>query len=362
MQKMSKKPYILGIESSCDETSVAIVTRNTSNNKPIVLANIVKNQIDVHKEFGGVVPELAARAHSDIIDLLVIKALKKAKLKLENITAVAATTGPGLLGGLLVGVIAAKTLSSVLKIPFISINHLEGHALSAQLEQDISFPYLLLLVSGGHTEFTIVKKFNSYQRIGTTVDDALGEAFDKTARLLKLGYPGGPQIEKLAQSGNENAYELPKPLIHEKNSYFSFSGLKTSVAQLVNKQKKLTPKIKRDIAASFQKTIGDIIKIKTKNALKEFTNITNAKNINIVVAGGVAANQYLKKTLIQLETSDQVKVFFPSMQFCTDNGAMIAYAGLLRHERKMYSKLSVKPKPRWPLDERAIFVKGKGIR
>ena len=358
---MQKKKYILGIESSCDETSVAIVTRNNKDNKPLVLANIVKNQIDVHESFGGVVPELAARAHSDVIDLLVEKALKKAKIKLKDITAVAATTGPGLLGGLLVGVIAAKTLSSVLKIPFISINHLEGHALSAQLEQNISFPYLLLLVSGGHTEFTIVKKFNKYQRIGTTVDDALGEAFDKTARLLKLGYPGGPQIEKLAQSGDENAYDLPKPLIHEKNSYFSFSGLKTSVAQLVHKQKKLTPKIKKDIAASFQKTIGDIIKIKTKNAINEFIKITKPKSINIVVAGGVAANQYLKKTLIELET-DETKVFFPSMQFCTDNGAMIAYAGLLRYEKKMYSKLSVKPRPRWPLDEKAIFVKGRGIR
>ncbi len=359
---MQKKTYILGIESSCDETSVAIVTRNNKDGKPLVLANIVKNQIDVHKSYGGVVPELAARAHSDVIDLLVETALKKAKLKLENISAVAATTGPGLLGGLLVGVIAAKTLSSVLKVPFISINHLEGHALSAQLEQDISFPYLLLLVSGGHTEYTIVKKFNKYQRIGTTVDDALGEAFDKTARLLKLGYPGGPQIEKLALAGNENKYELPKPLINEKNSYFSFSGLKTSVAQLVNKQKRLTPQIKKDIAASFQKTIGDIITIKTKNAISEFKKIINPKKINIVVAGGVAANQYLKKSLCDLEQTDDVKVFFPSMQFCTDNGAMIAYAGLLRYEKKIYSKLSVKPKPRWPLDEKAVFVKGKGYR
>lgn len=358
---MQKKRYILGIESSCDETSVAIVTRNNRDNKPIVLANIVKNQINVHESFGGVVPELAARAHSEVVDLLVEKALKKAKIRLKDISAVAATTGPGLLGGLLVGVIAAKTLSSVLKIPFISINHLEGHALSAQLEQDIPFPYLLLLVSGGHTEFTIVKEFNKYNRIGTTVDDALGEAFDKTARLLKLGYPGGPQIEKLAQSGDANSYHFPKPLIHEKNSYFSFSGLKTSVAQLVRKQKKLTPKIKKDIAASFQKTIGDIIKVKTKNAITEFIKINKPKNINVVVAGGVAANQYLKKTLNELETN-KIKVFFPSIQFCTDNGAMIAYAGLLRYEKKMYSKLSVKPRPRWPLDEKAIFVKGKGIR
>ena len=358
---MKNKIYILGIESSCDETSVAIVTKDNEN-RPLVLANIVKSQIEVHKAYGGVVPELAARAHSDIIDILILKALKKANVSLQNVSAVAATTGPGLLGGLLVGVVAAKTLSSVLNIPFIAINHLEGHALSAQIEQRISFPYLLLLVSGGHTEFTIVKKFNQYQRIGTTVDDALGEAFDKTARLLKLGYPGGPQIEKLAKSGDENAYDFPKPLIHEKNSYFSFSGLKTSVAQLVQKQKKLTPKIKKDIAASFQKTIAEIIQIKTKMAIKEFTNITKSQRINIVIAGGVAANQYLKNSLCELEISDKINVYFPSMQYCTDNGAMIAYAGLLRFEKKLYSKLSTKPQPRWPLDKNAIYVKGKGIR
>ena len=358
---MKNKIYILGIESSCDETSVAIVTKDNEN-RPLVLANIVKSQIEVHKAYGGVVPELAARAHSDIIDILILKALKKAKVSLQNISAVAATTGPGLLGGLLVGVVAAKTLSSVLNIPFIAINHLEGHALSAQIEQRISFPYLLLLVSGGHTEFTIVKKFNQYQRIGTTVDDALGEAFDKTARLLKLGYPGGPQIEKLAKSGDENAYDFPKPLKHEKNSYFSFSGLKTSVAQLVQKQKKLTPKIKKDIAASFQKTIAEIIQIKTKMAIKEFTNITKSQRINIVIAGGVAANQYLKNSLCELEISDKINVYFPSMQYCTDNGAMIAYAGLLRFEKKLYSKLSTKPQPRWPLDKNAIYAKGKGIR
>ena len=185
---MKKKIYILGIESSCDETSVAVVTRNKKD-QPEILSNVIKSQMEVHKLFGGVVPELAARAHSDIIDVLVMQALKKAKIKLSDISAIAATTGPGLLGGLLVGVVAAKTLSSILKIPFIAVNHLEGHALSAQLEQDISFPYLLLLVSGGHTEFTVVHKFNHYERIGTTVADALGEAFDKTARLLKLGYP-----------------------------------------------------------------------------------------------------------------------------------------------------------------------------
>ena len=358
---MKNKIYILGIESSCDETSVAIVTRD-KNNQPQILSNIIKSQIEVHKLFGGVVPELAARAHSDVIDVLVMQAIKKAKIKLSDISAVAATTGPGLLGGLLVGVVAAKTLSSVLKIPFIAVNHLEGHALSAQLEQDISFPYLLLLVSGGHTEFTVVHKFNHYERIGTTVDDALGEAFDKTARLLKLGYPGGPQIEKLAKNGNENKYELPLPLVHEKNSYFSFSGLKSSVGQLVQKQKRLTPTIKKDIAASFQKTIGEILSIKTKVAMSQFQKLTKETKVNVVVAGGVAANQYLKNILCNLDTPYPNQVYFPSMKLCTDNGAMIAYAGLLRFEKKIFSKLNIKPRPRWPLDDKAVFAKGKGLR
>ena len=231
-----KKVRILGIESSCDETSVAVIERSASG-KIKILSNIVKSQLSIHKNFGGVVPELAARAHSDIIDELILIALKEAKIKLKDLSAIAATSGPGLLGGLLVGVVAAKTLASVLKIPFIAINHLEGHALSVQLEKEISYPYLLLLVSGGHTEFTIINKFNSYKRIGTTIDDALGEAFDKTARLLNLGYPGGPEIEKIANSGNENKFNLPKPLIHENNCHFSFSGLKSAIAQIVAKHK-----------------------------------------------------------------------------------------------------------------------------
>ena len=220
---MQKRIRVIGIESSCDETSVSIVQKK--GNKIDVLSNIVKSQIEIHKYYGGVVPELAARAHSDIIDKLVVKALNEAKTSFKQIDAIAATAGPGLLGGLLVGVVAGKTLAHYLKKPFIAVNHLEGHALSIRLEQDINYPYLLLLVSGGHTEFTIIKNFNSYKRIGTTIDDALGEAFDKTARLLKMGYPGGPEIEKYAVLGDENKFQLPMPLIHEKNAHFSFAGL-----------------------------------------------------------------------------------------------------------------------------------------
>tara|TARA_B100001029_G_C15055983_1_gene454410 strand:- start:418 stop:1497 length:1080 start_codon:yes stop_codon:yes gene_type:complete len=353
-----KKVRILGIESSCDETSVSIVERSASG-KVIILSNIVKSQLNVHENFGGVVPELAARAHSDVIDKLILMALEKAKIKFQDLNAIAATSGPGLLGGLLVGIVAAKTLSSILNIPFIAINHLEGHALSVHLEKEIKYPYLLLLVSGGHTEFTVINKFNNYKRIGTTLDDALGEAFDKTARLLNLGYPGGPEIEKIAKKGNENKFELPKPLIHEKNCHFSFSGLKSAIAQTVHKNK-INLQFKKDMAASFQKTIVDILNIKTEMAIKIFKKTTRKKGkTTIVVAGGVAANQYLRASLKQLEQNNDCEFFFPSIKLCTDNGAMIALAGLERYERKLFSKLTFKPRPRWPLDKKAQFMKGK---
>jgi len=352
-----KKTRILGIESSCDETSVAVVEKE--NGKIKVLSNIVKSQIEIHKYYGGVVPELAARAHSDIIDKLISKALDEAKTSLQYIDAVAATAGPGLLGGLLVGVVAAKTLAHYLRKPFIAINHLEGHALSIKLEKDIEYPYLLLLVSGGHTEFTVIKNFNSYKRIGTTIDDALGEAFDKTARLLNLGYPGGPEIEKYAALGDENRFELPTPLLHEKNAHFSFAGLKSAVANIVSKNR-LTEKFKRDMAASFQATINKIIYQKTQNAISEYRNIIKSKKeLNIVVAGGVAANKSIRNSLKQLETSENCEFLFPSIKYCTDNGAMIALAGIERFERNKFNKLNFKPRPRWPLDKHAIFMKGK---
>ena len=356
-----KKIRVLGIETSCDETSVSIVEKSSDGSVKI-LSNIVKSQLNVHKDFGGVVPELAARAHSEIIDKITSLALNESKIKFKDLHAIAATAGPGLLGGLIVGTVFAKTMASALKIPFIAVNHLEGHALSVLLEHKVAFPYLLLLVSGGHTEFSIIKKFNHYKRIGTTLDDALGEAFDKTARLINLGYPGGPLIEKCATNGNSDKYEFPMPLIHEKNCDFSFSGLKSSVAQTVL-GKKITGKFRCDISASFQKTIAVILFKKTKRAIEIFNRETkNKTTVNIVVAGGVAANEFIRSSLVSLEEEVNCKFYFPSLKLCTDNGAMIAYAGLLRYEKKMYSKLSVKPKPRWPLDEKAVFVKGKGIR
>ena len=352
------KVRILGIETSCDETSISVVEKS-NNGKIKILSNIVRSQLDIHRDFGGVVPELAARAHSEIIDKICSFAMKKAKVKFNDLNAIAATAGPGLLGGLIVGTVFAKTLASALKLPFIAINHLEGHALSVQLENQIAYPYLLLLVSGGHTEFTIVKKFNNYKRIGTTLDDALGEAFDKTARLLNLGYPGGPQIEKCANNGNPDKYQFPLPIIHEKNCNFSFSGLKSSVAQLVL-NKKITEKFKCDVSASFQRTIAEILITKTRKALDIFKDMNKKQNtVNIVVAGGVAANKYLRESLKSIEKSSNVQFFFPSLQLCTDNGAMIAYAGIERYEKNLFNKLNFKPKPRWPLDKKAIFMKGK---
>ena len=354
---MQKRTRVIGIESSCDETSVSVVQK--SGNKIDVLSNIVKSQIEIHQYYGGVVPELAARAHSDIIDKLVIKALDQAKTTFKQIDAIAATAGPGLLGGLLVGVVAGKTLAHYLKKPFIAVNHLEGHALSIKLEQDIDYPYLLLLVSGGHTEYTIIKKFNSYKRIGTTIDDALGEAFDKTARLLKMGYPGGPEIEKYAALGDGNRFKLPMPLIHEKNPHFSFAGLKSAVANIVAKNR-CTEKFKRDMAASFQATINKIIFTKTQIAIREYKRVIKSKNsLKVIVAGGVAANKSIRHSLKALESTEDCQFLFPSIKYCTDNGAMIALAGIERFERKKFNKLNFKPRPRWPLDKNAVFMKGK---
>ena len=343
---MTKKLIrVLGIESSCDETSVSVVQK--SGDKIDVLSNIVKSQIEIHKYYGGVVPELAARAHSDVIDKLIKLALDQSGLDLKKIHAIAATAGPGLLGGLLVGVVAGKTLAHYSNKPFIAINHLEGHALSIKLERDINFPYLLLLVSGGHTEFTIIKGFNSYKRIGTTIDDALGEAFDKTARLLKLGYPGGPEIEKYAASGDKNRFKLPMPLIKENNSHFSFAN-------------RCTEKFKRDMAASFQATVNKIIYNKTQNAISEYRKqVKSKKDLKIVVAGGVAANRSIRQSLEKLGKFENCKFLFPSIKYCTDNGAMIALAGIERFERNKFNKLNFKPRPRWPLDKNAVFMKGK---
>ena len=356
---MSKKPIILGIESSCDETAASIVTENEQG-IPMILSNIVSSQVDVHKEFGGVVPELAARAHIDKIDLIVQKAIDNSGLKVEDIDAVASTAGPGLIVCLSVGLSFGKSFASTMNIPFIAVNHLEGHALSPKLNSKIDYPYLLLLISGGHSQYLSVKKIGHYKRLGTTIDDALGEAFDKTAKLLGIEFPGGPQIEVLAEKGDPNKYQLPKPILNKGGCNFSFAGLKTAILKISKNIKNEQDKF--DIAASFQKTIEEILYKKTQNAFNEYEKNNRLNEKIFVVAGGVAANKKIRSVLINLCDENNYKHIFPPINLCGDNAAMIALVGLEKFKIKKFDNLGYPAKPRWSLDENAIFLKGSGVK
>ena len=356
---MSKKPLILGIESSCDETAASIISENDQG-KPIVLSNIVSSQVDVHKEFGGVVPELAARSHLEKIDWIVKKAINDSGIKIEEIDAVASTAGPGLIVCLSVGLSFGKTFAASLKKPFIAVNHLEGHALSPKINSKLNYPYLLLLISGGHSQFLSVKSFGKYVRLGTTIDDALGEAFDKTAKLLGIEFPGGSQIEILAKKGNPNKYNLPKPILNKGGCNLSFAGLKTAILQITKNIK--TDQEKFDLAASFQKTVEEILYKKTKNAFKVFEQKNKFKEKIFVIAGGVAANKKIRTMLINLCNKENYQSVFPPIEFCSDNAAMIALVGLEKFKLKKFDNLDHPAKPRWPLDENAPFLKGAGVK
>ncbi len=356
---MSKKPIILGIESSCDETAASIITENEQG-APIILSNIVSSQVEVHKKFGGVVPELAARAHIEKIDWIVQKAIDESGFKAEEIDAVASTAGPGLIVCLSVGLSFGKSFSSAMNIPFISVNHLEGHALSPKLNSEIDYPYLLLLISGGHSQYLSVNGIGIYKRLGTTIDDALGEAFDKTAKLLGIDFPGGRQIEVLAEKGDPNKYQLPKPIINRGGCNLSFAGLKTAVLKLSKNIKDDQDKF--DIAASFQKTILDIIYRKTKNAFNEYEKNNESNNKVFVIAGGVAANKKIRSMLINLCNENNYKSIFPPINLCGDNAAMIAMVGLEKFKLNQFNNLDYPAKPRWALDESAAFLKGAGIK
>jgi len=356
---MNKKPIILGIESSCDETAASIITENDQG-MPTILSNIVSSQVDVHKEFGGVVPELAARSHIEKIDLITKRAIKKSGIKMEDIDAIAATAGPGLIVCLSVGLSFGKAVASSLKKPFIAVNHLEGHALSPKLNSELNYPYLLLLISGGHTQFLSVQGLGNYKRLGTTIDDAVGEAFDKTAKLLGIEFPGGPQIEIYAKKGNPKKYELPKPIFHKGGCNLSFAGLKTAVLKISKKIK--TNQEKYDLAASFQKTIEEILYKKTKIAFKEFKEINKLDGSKFVVAGGVAANKRIREVLENLCVEEEFEAIFPPISLCGDNAAMIAMVGLERFKLSQFDELDHPAKPRWPLDEDAPFLKGAGVR
>ena len=356
---MSKKPIILGIESSCDETAASIVTENEQG-IPIILSNIVSSQVEIHKKFGGVVPELAARAHIDKIDWIVKKAIDESGLKIKDIDAVASTAGPGLIVCLSVGLSFGKSFASSMNIPFISVNHLEGHALSPKLNSRLNYPYLLLLISGGHSQYLSVNGIGNYKRLGTTIDDALGEAFDKTAKLLGVEFPGGPQIEILAEKGSPNKYKLPKPIFNKGGCNLSFAGLKTAVLKISKNIKNEQDKF--DIAASFQKTILDIMYKKTKNAFTEYEKNNNKKNKLFVIAGGVAANKKIRSMLVNLCNENNYENIFPPINLCGDNAAMIALVGLEKFKIKQFNDLNFPAKPRWPLDENAAFLKGAGVK
>ena len=356
---MNKKPIILGIESSCDETAASIITENEQG-IPTILSSIVSSQVDVHKEFGGVVPELAARSHIEKIDSITKKAIDNSGIKMKEIDAVAATAGPGLIVCLSVGLSFGKAMASSLNKPFIAVNHLEGHALSPKLNSQLNYPYLLLLISGGHTQFLSVRGLGKYKRLGTTIDDAVGEAFDKTAKLLGIEFPGGPQIEVYAKKGDPYKYELPKPIFYRGGCNLSFAGLKTAVLK-VSRQIK-TEQEKYDLAASFQRTIEEILYKKSKIAFEEFKRLNKGSNHKFIVAGGVAANKRIRKVLENLCNEEGFDAIFPPIDLCGDNAAMIAMVGLEKFKLSQFSGLDHPAIPRWPLDVDAVFLKGAGVK
>ena len=357
---MTKNITFLGIETSCDETAAAVIRENDEGTADI-LSNIVSSQIEEHKKFGGVVPELAARAHLENIEYIIDAALKESGTTINEIDGVAATAGPGLIVCLTVGLNIGKSIAAFSNKPLIGVNHLEGHALSPGLNEKIKFPYLLLLISGGHSQYLIVKDINEYEQLGTTIDDALGEAFDKTAKMLDLGYPGGPNVEKFSKEGDENFYKLPEPIINKAGCNLSFAGLKTAV---LRESKKINGdvKLKYNLAASFQKTINKILYKKTKIAVEMFKKKTKKENFQLIVAGGVAANKTIRENLTQLSNEMNFEIIYPDLKFCGDNASMIAWAGIQRFKKDLIDDLNITAKSRWPLDKKAPYMKGPGLK
>jgi len=338
---------ILGIETTCDETAAAVVERDASG-RGRILSNEVLSQIEDHAAYGGVVPEIAARAHVEVMDLLVKRALASAGVALKEIDAIAAAAGPGLIGGVMVGLTTAKALALVAKKPFLAVNHLEAHALSPRLTDGVAFPYLLLLASGGHTQLLVVKGVDDYLRLGTTIDDAIGEAFDKVAKMLGLPYPGGPQVERLAKEGNPLRFAFPRPLMGRKEPNFSLSGLKTAVRIEAEKIAPLSEQDVRDLCASFQKAIVESIIDRTRMAFNRLDEL-NIPVTALVIAGGVAANRAIRAGLETLALRKKLPLIAPPPALCTDNGAMIAWAGLERFQQGLIDGLDFAPRARWPL-------------
>jgi N6-L-threonylcarbamoyladenine synthase len=346
-------PLVLGIESSCDETAVALVRGDRT-----ILAQRIASQNEAHERFGGVVPELAARAHADRLAPMVETVLAEAGIALTDVDAIAGTAGPGLIGGVMVGLVTAKALAFAANKPLIAVNHLEGHALSPRLaDASLQFPYLLLLVSGGHCQLLGVEGVGRYRRLATTIDDAVGEAFDKSAKVLGLGFPGGPALERAAHTGNPARFPLPRPLVGSDEPHFSFAGLKSAVLRARAALAEPTAQDIADLAASFQQAACDCLTDRTARAITAFPEATA-----LVVAGGVAANQAIRATLAGLAATHGLPFVAPPMWLCTDNGAMIAWAGLERLAIGDVDDLHAPARPRWPLDPAAEAVRGAGVK
>ena len=335
---------ILGIETSCDETAAAVVCRDGSG-RGAILSNIVRSQLDEHAAYGGVVPELAARAHVVHLDGIIERALDEARVSLADLDGIAATAGPGLIGGVLVGLTTGKALAAATGLPLLAVNHLEGHALTARMTDEVDFPYLMLLVSGGHTQFVMVRGVGDYERWGTTIDDALGEAFDKVAKLLDLGHPGGPAVEKMAARGNPGRFRFPRPLLREDRLDVSFSGLKTAVRLAAEQIAPLSDDDVADICAGFQAAVVEIVSRRTASALARMADPV------LVVAGGVAANRAIGDALREVCARAGARVVIPPPALCTDNGAMVAWAGAERLALGLVDPLDVPARARWPLSE-----------
>jgi N6-L-threonylcarbamoyladenine synthase len=345
-----KRMLVLGIETSCDETAASVVARDQFG-RGTILSNIVRSQLLEHAPYGGVVPELAARAHVTFLDGIIRRAVDEADITLADLDGIAATAGPGLIGGVLVGLTTGKAIAAALGKPLLAVNHLEAHALTARLTDGVAFPYLMLLVSGGHTQFVLVRGVGNYERWGTTIDDALGEAFDKVAKLLGLGHPGGPEVEKLAAGGDPRRFKFPRPLLHEDRLDFSFSGLKTAVRLAAEQIAPLTDQDVADICASFQAAVTDIIGSRTETAIARLRETAPGTTPTLVVAGGVAANRKIGQTLRESAISLHVNLVIPPPALCTDNGAMVAWAGAERLALGLVDPLDFAAKARWPLAE-----------
>ncbi len=345
-------PLILGIESSCDETAAALVSGDKS-----ILAHVVAGQLETHQPFGGVVPELAARAHVDVLVPLIDAVLQQSGKSLAQVDAIAATAGPGLIGGVMVGLVTAKALALATGKPLLAINHLEGHALSPRLVSEVAFPYLLLLVSGGHCQLLRVNGVNAYQRLATTIDDAAGEAFDKVAKMVGLGYPGGPLVEAHAATGDTSRFAFPRPLMGAAEPHFSFAGLKSAVRRTVDQLPASDAQTAADICAGFQAAVVDCLVDRTAKQLAAHPDLKS-----LVVAGGVAANTAIRAALQACAERHAVAFSAPPQWLCTDNAAMIAWAGVERFRAGLIDDLTVQARPRWPLDPDAESARGAGVK